>query len=1025
MSSTNLNPLNPTDSSMGQANWAAIEARVRKQLIWKESRLLLPACLGLIALAVAGMVAWGCFPARLIGDNAGVFIAMALGGGAMAALVCGGMAFAPERENKTDAFLARLPLDGRRLVKTKVWTAVVFFVASYLVSLLAAVGLFAAFFNGSNLLILVGDNGVLGAVAPFAFAMPVIVFLWTLVFSRYSSSTLNAVFSAVACSLVVPLVIFSLVGLLATWSIVNPTTGQWLVVGMFVANVVLLVAAIGYRPEAWLRPGTVSDAKTKLSSHRGASWSMLAAEQKASFSSSMQSLLWQTFRFHWVGLTVVALISGLYLVIALSTYYTGVVAGGGELACVVVEYSNDLFAAALGTAAGIFLFAKDQRNGSFQFFQQRADYPRRIWLSRMIGLAIVGAIVVSVVAVVNNVLYGAIVGQVENFKLVRSLGSFQTADFRQDEYAWLGDLFGQGLAQGGSLEYFYFLTFRTATMFFVVAGVGQLVSIFCRHGILNAILGTVFCFIAAIWVRYVNWYQVPTWIYAWPIVLAAFGLSWWYSPSWIRGTRQMRSAMVAFAVMVLVGVGCVLGLRTDRLNDFPRQPLFADLEEVFDNPEKLKMAGDARFEVAREVESAEKKIGVAWNELRENDLDSTAEDLRDLKPSKAEFELVKNYETEFETIVSAVQKPNIRYYFYQSPDAASAAMQSKWSFIYDCLNLYHAAKGADANAEVAFDALSAKFALEVNRGYVYTGPFAKRLLDWGDDESRTVAELELGIAKLCDLIAGHTATINLHRVEVQHSALLAQIKEHQESGSRFKTNFGLPWEVERTKRRVENDLLVDFRQRSPRTNSGIAEMVGPSFHGLKRAENFGAPGRQMLGWLDSWSVKGDWSFERNRLWMEYVKIRFALAAWKLESGSYPERLTQLDGRFLNKGSQDSGLGKNRDSFYESFSYYPSGRDKSVVLISPINPMWSWQNSFYPRKAENAIPEEVPFLLPWQAAPSEEVTYVIETKNEEGTEVISKTKPEIGYMMHPGYVRGYQLWDQHSRRQAEIFILGEK
>ena len=242
---------------------------------------------------------------------------------------------------------------------------------------------------------------------------------------------------------------------------------------------------------------------------------------------------------------------------------------GIELACFQVEACNALFAAGVGAMTGIFLFSKDQHGGSYQFFQQRADYPRRVWLARITCLIVIGAVVVLVVGVVNQVSYSTVVSQNQMLLMGKSLGNFGNSDFGFEEGYRYGGLRDPAYwASRYSFGYFYSLTFRAATMFFVVAAVGQLVSIFCRHGILNALLGSGGCLLTTVWVCYVNWYQVPTWAYAWPIGIAAFSLSWAYAPSWIRGTRQLKWSIVAVVVMLVVAVGRVVCLRADRLNDY-------------------------------------------------------------------------------------------------------------------------------------------------------------------------------------------------------------------------------------------------------------------------------------------------------------------------------------------------------------------------------------------------------------------------------------------------------------------------
>ena len=603
MSTAPIKSNNP--HSTDSPDWASIQTKVRKHLVWKEGRILLPACISLLALVALGMIARGLTGSESLSDIASSFIAFALGGATMAALVCGSVTFSLERENQTDDFLARLPLSGKKLARVKIATSTTYFLVSYLIALVMAIGLFALFFNGRSLLHLLGSRAVLGSTAPIVFLMPVVCLLWSMMFSRYLKTTLSTVLFAAVSTILVPALLSGVSEAITYWSGMSQQLQPWLFSGLFLAQMVVLVYAIGRQHGSWLRPSSIAGQSAVAGITEAP---VQLTNTKISFVTSMRVLLWQTFRFHWLGSLIALLVCGLYLVATLSALNTALAQGAYEAVSLSTEVVNDFFAALIGGATGLFLFSKDQAGHSFRFFQQRADYPRRIWLARIINLVAIGLVVSLTVFIVNLALYSTLVAISQSYQLAHNASYNYTSahSFNFDSPIKVTEW-----------SYYFSLTLRSATMYFVVAAVGLLVSIFCRHGILNALLGIVFCSMAAIWVRYVNWYQVPAWSLAWPIGIAAFTLSWAYAPSWIRGTRQFRWSLASTLVMVGVSGACIFGMRQDRLNDYPVQPAFADLDELYENPEKLKANGDPRFKVAQELSAAVSKIDLAWSKIIE------------------------------------------------------------------------------------------------------------------------------------------------------------------------------------------------------------------------------------------------------------------------------------------------------------------------------------------------------------------------------------------------------------------------
>ena len=694
----------------------------------------------------------------------------------MAALVCGGVAFSMERENQTDDFLARLPLSGTKLNRVKIATAAVYFLGSYIAAIAMAAGLFALFFDGHNLLSRVGERDVLGYTALVAFLLPVVCFLWSVMFSRYIQTTLSVVLFAALATLLTPPLLFGTSGAIAYWTEMPAWLHTCLFGGLFLTQISLMVYAIARRPESWLRPSSIAN----QGADQGVSVTTIdtpvkAIKTKTSYLTSMRALLWQTYRFKWLGSLVALLACGLYLTTMLSCL-TALLAGAPpEVGSVTIEFANDIFAAVLGGATGLFLFSKDQAKSSFLFFQQQADYPRRIWLARIIQLAAIGLIVVIVISIVNRAMFSTVVAFSQTYRIAEELGG-SAYGFSSNFYDLSDHLKSMQISEW---SYYFSLTLRSATMFFVVAAVGQLVSIFCRHGILNALLGVAFCTMSAIWVRYVNWYQVPAWSLAWPIGIAAFALSWSYAPSWTRGTRQFRWSLMSTFVMIGVSSACIFGMRRDRLNDYPIQPSFADLNELYESPEKLKSNGDPRFEIARQIDEAVRKIELAQSKIDDEGKGSKTISNTPQKFTAAKLQLVQNANDSFAKLAKLVQDPAARYYFYQSPDAADQIRVQKHDTIGSYLELYRAAAQKGDDSLGVRSALFAELAFATNNGFPIFPERIKNLLNWADTEAQTSEEILPLIDQLENLFESYFSPNNLAWLESNSASFQSQLKSSQ------------------------------------------------------------------------------------------------------------------------------------------------------------------------------------------------------------------------------------------------------
>ena len=899
-------------TTMGPEDWAEILWTGQKRLIWKECRLLLPACIGLTLLASLGMLLVGCLATQSITDNGSMFIGLALGGAIMTAMVCGAMTFSPERENRTDTFLARLPFSGKKLAGIKILTAGTCFFVFYFIAIVIASVLFALFFGGQNLLVISAGQAVLGRSLPIAFLMPVMCFLWSLMLSRYLKKTLNVVLLAAAGSVVVPVLLGLFCNIFINAFFENDI-GAGEITAIFIIQILILTSAVFIRSENWLR----SNRLRYLSSRNESKRAELRRNTKAP-SKAMVALAWQTFRLHWVGCLIAAGLGVTYVAVILpftdfirmsipSLYQSN----ASESWIHWIELSNDLFAALLGAGFGLALFSSDQSGSSYRFFQQRADYPRRVWFSRVLVLLAVGLWVTVVIAVVNRIAFSAFVNQYQLISIKQA--------FAVDQW------YGSGRRASIFPAYFLTVTLRSSSMFFVVSAVGQLVSIYCRHGILNALIGLAACSVTIIWVRYLNWYQAPIYFLGWPLGVGALLISWWYAPAWIRGTKQFSSAIVAVALMGLISMGCIFGLRADRLGEYAAMTVFNELDRLYENPNSFRNAGDPRFSVANEMELAVGEWERACEEIRqdvdpaflvESKIDKTFQ-----KDTPFVHELFDSQRATFERVVDATVVADMRYYFLMAPDVAETIVAKRYKSVKGLIDSFklHAIKAGDS--EIYRRALLAEISMLMHQSRSLSLVRIEEFLRWADQPDREESELISAIDEVESLISSSFSIDNNYWLETRYFSFRRNPVTYR---------LDLAWESERKKRKAQKQIFNDWEvwKTGFRTINGLgADYWTGNTRSLRDEDELGrayAPMRdeeleRYRYYYKPWSQ----DYENMRV-LKYLKQRLALAAWKQETGAYPNKLVDLVGKYLNA----------RDDL--SNSYYPEGLDLPAVCRSLLD-----------------------------------------------------------------------------------------
>ena len=243
----------------------------------------------------------------------------------------------------------------------------------------------------------------------------------------------------------------------------------------------------------------------------------------------------------------------------------------------------------------------------------------------------------------------------------------------------------------------------------------------------------------------------------------------------------------------------MFGVRQDRLNDYPIQPAFADLDELYENPEKLKSSGDPRFEVARELNAAVNKVELAWSNIIDQGKGSKKTPDTPRKFTAAELQLTEDEQDAFAKIAKLVQEAAVRYYFYQSPDAATKIQIDKNDTIKKCLELYLTAARASDDPDRVRSALFARLAYRAQRDFFFNPREIADLLDWADAEGQTSEEILPLVDQVESIIQSIFSPDNLDLLESNYFALRSELRSHERKKPYSFFYADLPWENERTK----------------------------------------------------------------------------------------------------------------------------------------------------------------------------------------------------------------------------------
>jgi len=365
-----------------------------------------------------------------------------------------------------------------------------------------------------------------------------------------------------------------------------------------------------------------------------------------------------------------------------------------------------------------------------------------------------------------------------------------------------------------------------------------------------------------------------------------------------------------------------------------------------------------------------------------------------------------------------VRAPAVRYYFYQSPDAADQILHKKHSTIQDCLKLYQAATAEHGEPERVRSALFANLVFAIRNNSIHSPTSLAALLNWADNRARTSKEILVLVEQVESLVQSKCSPDNLDWLESNYSYLRSELSYHEQERLHSHAYADLPWESERIKRQQQYKLLKNWNQdqKNRLEQFGVPEkiqlrLVGGTF---RHVDRFTAPMRDTLnlGYLS----RRDQEFS-TKTWLRYVQIRLALAAWRCDNQEAPEKLSELWPDYLAPVFASTFP---TDSLKDGYSYHPDGLDLPVVLSTDV---FSQRANGRAEQVRSVIPAKTPFLLPWTALPTEQRFFQIKIPNEQDKTEFSTTDPELGYFM--GHYRTDYNPSFRGNSHAGLYILGSK
>ena len=977
-----------------------MNATVSKVLAWKERQFLIPIAIGMAVTQLLIFLVALCFQTPAAEMNiAGQFFAMAMMFGTLAGLAMGTFAFSPEREIGTVEFLRSFPVSGGDVARVKIWEALKYFVITWLACGIIAIATLLLAYGKIPGRYPVFDNP--GEVRTYlglavAFAIPIETFLISLTASSLCRNSIAAVVNSALATMLTVMVAsfwFTWVGFHAT-----DIEMSYFMMGSHLVVIVILAAVTWKVTPNWLIRSTNSFSATASTNWAPTSWIGFPAKETKSLrpqppNRPMASLMWQVGVTRWPSITI-CLVLFLSWVILWLVNFAPYLANTDDTRVLSILFNSHLsFVTLTALIVGMTTFMKDHAGQQFRFFQQRADYVNQIWLSRQIPILVVGLAVVAGTFVLLAVVEGAAF-------------IFESIEVAYGDWQY-------------RMTYFPRLTLAdTIFVFFGVAGVSQLISLFCRSSVILFLIGVLGGAGIGWYFSYLAWLEEPLWLYGWPLVIGSYLMSWLCAGNWIRERRWLTTGCVATGVFVAGFCLVNFGLAWNRYHQIPELQTveFKRVKALIDNqtrewqrdpdvytaPLKLKKAYENMLSFPETVEIAKRDFPEKYSDPSSLEFDSDAARLR--------FSIRFNQPT-VELIIEALKDSGCRYY----PNMVAGDSSSEFLSIHSLLSAQVDYQLSEGNLEKALEAALAKLSANNLNGLSPLGTdWCREMIRWSRAPGQTSKSVLQGVKELETALAKFFDSKSTLVVEAMHADALRNVTywkmDNTVSDPLSSIGFMPFWEIERNERLwhqvVSNHYMLRWLMvtQLSKLDQGT---IQKQHHQFTDIWNSYAPGNQKifsarnhtavrLSETDPLSFAEVCKFV---IGIRYTKTRMALEAYRLDHGKYPERLVQLAPDYL------VSVPSSRDG--RSFAYSSTGL-KLPVICQPLasDPYLNYGQPYRDTNrwvVRDVIPAKTPFLLPWSGVPDMLRQFVVQSEQsaidpETGNQVFEESPENEGYWL---------------------------